>query len=169
MMFDFDQRLAKYCSEHNLIYTRYADDIFISAREHDVLSDALLATKEFAFLCPYANLKVNGKKTAFLSRRYHREITGLVITSDDRISLGRARKREIKSLAYDLVRGELQGDRLEYLKGMIGFAADAEPTFVHSLHRKYGEELAFLLHDRKSKITTTFSMLEQLDPPEDSR
>lgn len=139
MMFDFDSKLQNYCEERAMIYTRYADDLFISATEPERLSLA----KEFV-LCntqnfPYARLKINENKTAFLSRKYRRSITGLVLTPNDKISVGRHRKREIKALVYKYLNGTLEVEKLGYLKGLIAFVSDAEPEFRGALDRKYGQ------------------------------
>ncbi|WP_017025679.1 reverse transcriptase domain-containing protein, partial [Vibrio rumoiensis] len=38
-LFDFDNKLEKYCSDSGLTYTRYSDDIIISSNERQILTD----------------------------------------------------------------------------------------------------------------------------------
>lgn len=152
MMFSFDAGVAKYCLEKNLIYTRYADDIFISSIEAGKLQDALSFVRDFSRDFRYANLKINEKKTVFLSRKYTRKITGLVITSNGYVSLGRSRKREIKALVFEFSMGTLPDDKLAYLKGLLAFASDVEPSFFVALTNKYGRAvISQLIGKEKTK------------------
>ena len=77
LMYQFDHAMSTYCSNSKQIYTRYADDIFISTNIPGTLSDALEYLSESAIAFPFANLKINHEKTAFLSKKYHRSITGM--------------------------------------------------------------------------------------------
>lgn len=78
VMFDFDNKIFEWCRERNLIYSRYADDIFVSAYEPDMLGNALVKLRELSSSFRYANLSINEDKTTFLSRRYKRAVCGLV-------------------------------------------------------------------------------------------
>lgn len=138
MMHDFDAAMQIYCDEHALVYTRYADDVFVSATYPGILTAAkekILATAE---TFRYATLTVNQSKTAFLSRKYRRSVTGLVLTPENKISIGRDRKRMIKSLVHMYFGGRIDPERIPYLKGMLAFISDADPAFRESLERKYG-------------------------------
>lgn len=139
MMFEFDRKLSDYCEKKNLVYTRYADDIFISSYEPFMLDDAYAFVKDSVEKFPFAKLRLNSKKTIFLSRKYRRQITGLIITPDHRISLGRKRKKEIKSLVHRFSLGQLPPDKLDYAQGLVSFASDADEAFFISLTKKYGE------------------------------
>jgi RNA-directed DNA polymerase len=141
MMLSFDEKVAQYCVENGLIYTRYADDLFVSAHEPGKLQDALAIIRDAARNFPYANLQINEEKTAFLSRRYRRRITGLIVTPDGRVSLGRDRKRELKALVHEYRTGHLPNEKLDYLKGLLAFAFDSDPRFFVSLTKKYGRNI----------------------------
>jgi RNA-directed DNA polymerase len=138
MMLWFDEKVAEYCLANGLLYTRYADDLFLSAFEPGKLQAALGVVREAAGNFPYANLRINEEKTAFLSRRYRRRITGLVVTPDGRVSLGRDRKRTLKALIHQYKAGKLPNESLDYLKGLVAFAFDSDPQFFISLVKKYG-------------------------------
>ncbi|WP_082205751.1 retron St85 family RNA-directed DNA polymerase [Pannonibacter phragmitetus] len=149
MMYAFDQQISDWCAERKLVYTRYADDINISSSSPDALGDAegfiKDASKEFKF----GNLKVNEVKTSYLSKKYRRSITGLNITPQGSISIGRDRKREIKSLVYKYKEELLPKELFWQVGGLIAFANDVEPTFVRSLIEKYGQKtIEELLHQR---------------------
>lgn len=165
MMYSFDDALADFAQANSMVYTRYADDLFFSTNLPNKLSSAYNFVKERSFEFHFSNLRINSSKTAFLSRRYKREVTGLVITPDKRVSIGRKRKREIKSLIFQCLRGELDQIRLDYLKGLLSFVSDVEPSFITSLTEKYGEEFWWSLKHRYRPLPTSFSKLEDLDPP----
>lgn len=148
MMFSFDQSFSQFCERNNFIYTRYADDLFVSSNEPNSLigiEDEIRRTNRGI---SYLALRINHQKTARLSRKYARRVTGIVITPDRRLSIGRQKKREIKSLIHQWMNGRLPIDQLEYLRGLLAFAVDVEPTFERRLSEKYGAEtVRRILHD----------------------
>lgn len=140
MMFGFDTDVLEICNEHELVFTRYADDLFVSGQTPTQLPVAVNEIGRIAANFEFADLRINHAKTAFLSKKYKRSITGLVVTPQHRVSLGRRRKREIKTLAYLYLNGELSVERNSYLRGLLAFASDAEPDFVDALRTKFGPE-----------------------------
>lgn len=140
MMFGFDTALAEWCAERALIYTRYADDLFVSATVQGALLGVEAKAAELAAAFPYAGLELNRDKTAHLSRRYRRSITGLVITPTQTLSIGRDRKTLLKSDIYAYSKGRLEPEESSRTAGMVAFVRDVEPTFYDTLVRKYGRE-----------------------------
>jgi RNA-directed DNA polymerase len=65
MMFDFDRAPFDWCQSRELTYTRYADDLFISANEPDRLNklepQIAKAKRDVAHL----TLRLNRRKTAY--------------------------------------------------------------------------------------------------------
>lgn len=141
MMFEFDQRLFNYCQSKDLIYTRYADDLFISSDEPDKLvtleTQILKAKREV----PHLSLRLNRKKTTYLSKKYVRRITGVVITPNHELSIGRERKREIKALIHRWLNKNLEVEKIHYMRGMLAFARDIEPEFEKRIRVKYGNSV----------------------------
>ncbi len=153
MMFDFDSEISKWCKAEELSYSRYADDIFISTTKPDKLAAALKHLRKALTNFKFAELKVNEDKLAFLSRRYRRNITGLVLTPDHRISIGLEKKLKMKSDLYKYKQGILAPEAVGSLVGMIAFTNDVEPTFVDNLRRKYGADtIAKLTKQAKSNF-----------------
>ena len=140
MMFDFDTAVSAFVHERNLIYTRYADDIFISSERPNGLDGVFEEVVRQARALENVRLKINRKKTAYLSRRVRRSITGLVVTPDGRVSIGRSRKREIKALTHKRLCGRLNEEEIGRLQGLLAFAWDSEPEFFNALQRKYGRD-----------------------------
>ncbi|OCP19051.1 hypothetical protein BC361_00190 [Ensifer sp. LC54] len=140
MMFDFDVTLDNFCAERGLIFTRYADDMFVSSNKEGQLFSVEDGIHLAMNSIPNLNLEVNHKKTALLSKKYLRRVTGVVITSDHRLSIGRHRKREIKALIHKWRTGTLEVEKLHYMRGLVAFARDVEPNFEQRLRLKYGDQ-----------------------------
>lgn len=138
MMYNFDDALSTACLKRDLIYTRYADDIFVSSYEPDLMSEMGNIIEYFAGQFYNLQLNLNRSKSVFLSRKFRRNITGVTVTSDRRLSIGRERKREIRALIHQWINGQLDTDREAALRGMIAFAFDVEPSYEVSLRQKYG-------------------------------
>lgn len=141
MMHGFDEELNHISKQRGLIYTRYADDIFLSSFERGCLEEMAVIVRKLADAQKFMRLKISDEKTARLSKKYRRSITGLVITPDKKVSLGRERKRTIKSLVHRFNTSGLDEDGLAYLGGIIAFACDVEPSFYENLVKKYGADL----------------------------
>lgn len=139
MMFEFDRRMHDECHAKGLVYTRYADDLFISSfepRQLDRMDKVILNSKRGI---PHLRIRLNHQKTTYLSKKYRRVVTGVVITPQHTLSIGRDRKREIKALIHQWATGDLSTDKLFYLKGLFAFAIDIEPEFEQRLIKKYGQ------------------------------
>jgi RNA-directed DNA polymerase len=138
VMYEFDQAWATASRRNRTTYTRYADDLYFSTNERNVLEGMLSDLRVDLKLRNHPILQINEDKTVFTSRKRRRLVTGLVLTPTGTISLGRHRKRTIKSLVFRKLQGRLQPDQLVSLKGMLSYAQSVEPSFVERLRRKYG-------------------------------
>lgn len=141
MMYEFDRSVTAFAESAGLVYTRYADDIFISSYHANDLNEILPAIRKFVGQYPYSKLVLNHKKTTYLSKKYNRSITGIVITPTNKLSVGRHSKRRIKGLIWRMEQVGLSVEDQNYLSGYLAFLRDVEPTFVEALVRKYGVKL----------------------------
>jgi hypothetical protein len=142
VMFDFDTNLQRYADQLELNYTRYADDISVSGRSKRSILQFEARTIRLLDSMSSPKLRLNKEKRGFYSRAGKRMVTGLVITPDNAVSLGRERKRLISSMVHHIVVGS---DRSELhtmrTKGYLGFAVDIEPEFLERLRLKYGNAI----------------------------
>ncbi len=141
VMFDLDRVWFDMCHKRGIVYSRYADDLYFSTNSRDVLSEVLVEVRRDLGKCEGPKLFINNKKTIFTSRKRKRLATGLVLTSDRNVSLGRGPKRKIKALMFKFSSGTLEDPDLKYVRGFLAYANSVEPDFVESLRRKYGEEV----------------------------
>lgn len=138
IMYPFDQTLNGYCVEIGAKYTRYADDIAISTDKPHLLDQVFDYVSNLCKSVEYPRLILNEEKTVFTSKKRRRQLTGLVLTNEGGISLGRDRKRVIRSMAHHYEVGKLQADEINRLRGLIAFAASVEPHFIESIIRMLG-------------------------------
>ena len=141
IMYQFDIEICKLCNDLGITYTRYADDLFLSTDQAGVLAQAHRELVKVLAQLRYPKLRLNSLKTVHASRRRRRVATGLVLTSDRKISLGRDRKRGVRSMVHKLSLGQLEPEEKAYLAGFLAYADSVEPEFVQSLVRKYGAEM----------------------------
>ncbi len=140
VMYDFDNALTNFCKAHDIIYTRYADDLALSTSKPKVLDDAFQFIKQLCREMPYPRLQLNEAKTVFTSKKHRRQLTGLILTNDGEASLGREKKRLIRSMAHHFSLDKLPQDQVLHLRGLLAFAFSIEPLFFTSISRMIGEE-----------------------------
>jgi hypothetical protein len=136
-MFEFDVKWSAIAQAEEVTYTRYADDLYFSTNQPNVLQGILDRLREYVTTGGVPTLRINDRKTAFSSRKRRRLAAGLVLTSDKKISIGRHNKRMIKALVNQLKNGRLEAVRLDHLRGWIAYLHSVEPSFVIALQRKY--------------------------------
>lgn len=137
IMFEFDGIWAQRSQALEVTYTRYADDLYFSTDRPNVLEGILDSIRRYLFETHAPTLRINDKKTAFSSRKRRRLVAGLVLTSDRKISIGRGKKRLLKSLVNKLKHNELPADQFSHLMGWIAYLRSVEPVFVLALQKKY--------------------------------
>jgi hypothetical protein len=142
IMFELDTRFANVARTSKVTYTRYADDMTISGAsvehvrqfEEDIIK-IVRSTKSPA-------LTFNQQKRGVYLKGEKRMVTGLIITPESRLSIGRERKRLISVMLHKVVIGESAGvEHFNYLKGIIGFCIANEPEFVGRMRTKYGSDV----------------------------
>jgi retron-type reverse transcriptase len=139
LMFEFDRRVFTVCSEHGVAYTRYADDLsFSTAKSSDPLAAVEEAVHEICRRLRSPSLTLNLKKTVRVSKRDSRRMTGLVLTNDRKVSLGRDMKRKIRAWVHHSVTDRLSEEQTLQLRGMLNYVNSVEPAFLQRLIDKYG-------------------------------
>ncbi len=141
IMYKFDFEIAKFCSPLLINYTRYADDMTFSMREKTNRGLVLQRVLEILNELPFPRLEINQKKTVFGSKAHRRMVTGLIISNDGKVSLGRERKRNIRAQIHHFITGKLSDRDRVKLRGMLAFVLDIEPDFFRRMEEKYGNKV----------------------------
>lgn len=140
-MFEFDKNLDSWCSERSIVYTRYADDLTFSSSTKHAGAGIEVEIRRQLGTVSFPKLSINDLKTVHVSKKHQRRVTGLIITNEGNLSLGRERKRHISVLIHKLSTGNLPESEAYWLQGILGFAKNVEPNFVASMAQKYGSDL----------------------------
>lgn len=132
-MYLFDSTIYSFCKSRSITYTRYADDLTFTTNLKSNLFDIpneiqVILKNNFS-----DQIKINRSKTKFSSKAHNRHITGITITNDNKISIGRNRKRYIKHLIHQFSISKMEQSDLYHLKGLISFAMYIEPEFFNAL------------------------------------
>lgn len=142
LMFDFDAKISAAVAEDFVTYTRYADDVTFSAKRTGYLVNVEKRLRAVIGKLRWPkNLQVNDAKTVLATTRYHRQVTGLVLTNQGGVSLGRNRKRNLRAAVHWASENKLDVRQLAELAGMLAFVHAVEPEFLERLTEKYGAKL----------------------------
>lgn len=141
LMYEVDVELAKYADANGLKYSRYADDITFSSKGWLDYELTLEAVKRSLLTAKNSSIRINEEKTVLVSNKFARRITGLNITPDNSVSLGRDRKRLISAMVHRVSNNMLPENEFPKLVGLLSFALDVEPSFVRRMEKKYSYDL----------------------------
>jgi len=145
IMFNFDSQIFNYCVENDICYTRYADDLVFSMHNMEKRGEVLAKVEEILASQAFPTLKINNRKTVFGSKAHRRIVTGLILSNDGAVSLGRGRKRRIRAQIHHMLQGKLSEEEISNLRGMLAFARDIEPGFVERMEIRYGKQLIVMM------------------------
>ncbi len=141
VMHELDTAITALCRKRRIRYTRYADDLTFSGKSEPALLAVFAEIGRLIRRTSVPKLTVHADKTVFSSKSTRREVTGLTLTPDGKLSIGRARKALIREQVDLFRRGRLAGADSRKLGGLIAFAQSVEPDFVNRLTRKHGAAL----------------------------
>lgn len=138
IMHEFDCLMYNWCKDKDVTYTRYADDLTFSTNVRGRAFEIEAVMSGFLESIEYPRLKLNNKKTIHASKKNQRRVTGLIISNEGKVSLGRERKRHISAMIHKYLVGALPAEEVPHLQGLLGFAEDVEPIFSSRMRAKYG-------------------------------
>ncbi|WP_369979033.1 retron St85 family RNA-directed DNA polymerase [Xanthomonas bundabergensis] len=138
VMFEFDEKVSVLARFLNARYTRYSDDIAISSSDPDVLSELENGIRQLVEKSRLPTVKFNEKKRIAVSRSTSMTVTGLTLTNQGGVSVGRERKRGVRAGVFRFLSGQLNDIEAERLKGEIAFVLSIEPSFRGVLINTYG-------------------------------
>lgn len=150
VMTEFDKRIHGFCSKESITYTRYADDLCFSTTQPNKLKSVEQYVIEITSGLERPKLEINKQKTVHTSKKHNRHITGITITNEGKLSLGRNRKKKYSAMIHHFINDRLNHEDIQKLKGYMAFANDIEPEFIIRLKRKYSNEvIRSLVHSSK--------------------
>jgi hypothetical protein len=120
------------------VFTRYADDITLSANNPAVLSKALSTVMR---IIQNERFKVNEEKTKFVGPRRRCKITGLTKNTDEpRFGIGKWKKRQMRAIMHNLlVKGKTDEkyDSAESILGWLSFLKGVDNISYEQMNRTW--------------------------------
>lgn len=145
VMYAFDSSVSEFSQQNECVYTRYSDDICISSRQPDVISSVEVFIRKLCAEMVSPRLHINEDKRVAVGRSTSMTVTGLTLTNQGGVSVGRLRKRGVRSGINRYLKQGLSLDEERVLKGEVAFVLNVEPEFRYVLIRTYGDGVLSLL------------------------
>lgn len=145
VMFGFDTDVSAFAVAHGCKYTRYSDDIALSAQEPDLLRPIEDYIRKKCREMDHPRLELNDEKRVAVGRGASMQITGLTLANQGGVTVGRTRKRGVRAGVNRFVSGALSLEEIDALKGEVAFVLSVEPEFRGVLLASYGPQISLLL------------------------
>lgn len=140
-MYDFDVEISNWAFQKGIKYTRYADDLTFSSDKKSSLVTISNKIRKILSSLRYPKILLNDKKSVSISHKNRVTITGLNVTHDGNVSLGRDKKKMISSMVHRLVNEKLSVEEKRRLWGWLSYIKDVERPFYERLEVRYGSEM----------------------------
>ncbi|OOF66465.1 hypothetical protein BKL51_01320 [Rodentibacter sp. Ppn85] len=76
----------------SITYTRYADDIIFSTNSVNILFNIPKIVESLLHDIYQGDISLNKEKTVFFSKVHNRHVTGIRLSNDSKLSIGRYKK-----------------------------------------------------------------------------
>ncbi|WP_312080261.1 retron St85 family RNA-directed DNA polymerase [Leclercia sp.] len=152
VMYDIDCKISDYCTVHNIPYTRYADDLSFSSNDIDKLKKLHIYVKSIILESKTPTLYINEEKTKFIGKGRSRRITGVVISNEGNLGVGRYARKKIRALVHLYNSGTINKVDIPYLQGMLAHIKNIEPNYYKKLLLAHGKELFIRLGKDTAEI-----------------
>lgn len=147
----FDKRLASISKKRQWIYTRYADDIIISASNRLAIEDVPQAIEGCLIAELGDGFSLNQSKTKFTTIGRKIKLLGLTILPTGTIAIDRDIRNRIETWLHFYTkdrsrlakifqeeRNEGMDEGLQRLSGLISYTNTADPAYLEKLRAKFG-------------------------------
>ena len=146
IMYDFDEKIGKYCEENNISYTRYCDDMTFSG-DFEEKAVIFVVKDELRKL----GLFLKSRKTAVIPNTKRQTVTGIVV--NEKIGLTKEYKNKIRQEIYYIKKYGIDGhlskigcqDKQHYLNSLKGRVAFVLQTIPDEEFLRYKEFLKNML------------------------
>ena len=142
LMNNFDHEVSSFCQASGIAFTRYSDDLTFSTNTKGSLFGIPNKIEEVLENLESPKLSINADKTKFSSKKFNRHVTGITITNEGLMSLGRQTKRRVRSEVFNAA--TMQQKELQRLRGYLSYSKQIDPSFVARLWKKYPEQMTLI-------------------------
>ena len=141
VMCEFDRQLLIECQRLGVTYTRYADDLTFSTNKKNLLFSIPAIVEKLLLSETQGLVTINKEKTIFSSKAHNRHVTGVTLSNQNKLSLGRHKKRLISSMIHKFSHNQLDHKEIMHLHGLLSHASHIEPVFLVRMEKKYGSKV----------------------------
>jgi RNA-directed DNA polymerase len=147
VLLNFDNALEQHCIAHGLRYTRYSDDIIISAENKENLTDIEVVVQSLLTQHGAEELKLNEKKSKNFRVGGKIVILGLMILPNGKVTVDSKVKRDVEALLYRHSQGreafleaiENDEDRGKAkVTGYLNYINSVDKEYLDKLRRDFG-------------------------------
>lgn len=151
MMIPIDHRIINDLHAKNMVYTRYADDIYISSKydfsPSEISSYVISVLRRFD-----APLKLNTKKTRYGSSSGSNWCLGLMLNGENKITIGWKNVERFKAMCNSYIQDRLHGVRwdlsdIRHLSGLISYYKMIEKDYINHIIRHQNEKYHVNMED----------------------
>jgi hypothetical protein len=148
LLYRFDELISAHCAEHDLTYSRYADDISISGSDRAKVERALLLTRD-NLLTQYG-LQLNPGKTRIVSRLGQQRVTGAIV--NQYAAPPRTMRRKIRAAFHEAAKNPADYvNKISQLGGYLGYLKIFPKFSGSELIQKYEGILVQLRNYRRQQ------------------
>lgn len=131
-----DKAVSKFCQEHRLDFTRYADDLTFSTVGQYIDEDVVQELVRLINTCYGQRIKVAPKKVKFMRSNKQQRVTGIV--TNDKLSIPRARRRRLRAIMHHAKAEGLKAALA--VDGLSVFQLYGEISYLSLTHRGLAEQ-----------------------------
>lgn len=157
---NFDNDLEDYCVQKNIIYTRYSDDLILSSKVKESLTDLEKIISAFLKKHFKNTFQLNEEKTKLTHKGNKIKILGMVILPTGKVTVDIKVKKQIESLLHfyindkdkftDISGGDFD-EGLAMVAGKINYINTIDPEYLIKLRKKYGNYVVDLFFHQSFK------------------
>jgi RNA-directed DNA polymerase len=146
-LLQFDNVLQEHCAAAGITYTRYSDDIVLSAVELALLEGIEETLVRFLAECLAGELVLHRGKSKLLHTGSKVRLLGMVLLPNGAVSIDASVKSDIEVLMHFYVHDKLKfADRAEgnpqkaeaRLAGLLNYANSVDQAYLDKLRKKFG-------------------------------
>lgn len=145
LMLPIDKAISDYTYNLNRkrhIYTRYADDLLISAREEFDWRE--MQDKINSILSPYG-FKIKQEKTRYGSKAGRNWNLGIMLNKDNNLTLGHKHKQRMRAAVFNFLKDAEAGnfwdiEQTQILIGQLSYLKSIEPNYTNYIIQHYEQK-----------------------------
>jgi RNA-directed DNA polymerase len=156
-LYPFDVAFQAHCEDLGVIYTRYADDIVLSAAESITVEAGEVALNEHLGEVFEGQLQLHRGKSKYLHIGRKIKLLGMVLLPNGTISIDNSIKDEIETMLhlyrrdrerFNLLQPDSSNKTEARLAGLLNYVNTVDQSYLEKLRRKYGATVVDLFIHR---------------------